>query len=217
MEREGFKFSDVDPGTIDIWRSPEYGLEKPIRALSSFMQYPQSVRTFVEYVEFPDESSAIFIRQQHRNNSQVWEEYPEGEICGRFDKDGNPITAAPFERSKELKDRYIELEPINVPQLSAKTGISYDYINEYVSKEILIAAGERDRVAQSFRDNPIKKYEQRFSPEEYVDVVNDRNRPTVLRLDEIAETANTIMTDPNNFTEGYLRKMLNEVHDLIGE
>ena len=55
------------------------------------------------------------------------------------------------------------------------------------------------RVIEYSRQYPIKKYEERFPPAEYLNVVNDKNRERVAQYDELAERANKILT-PDDYT-----------------
>ena len=102
-----------------------------------------------------------------------------------------------------------------VPQIAEETGISQDYFNEYNTKTLVLYTGGVDSVADFFRKYPIKKYEERFPSTEFFNVVNDKNRARVQRLDEIAQMVNTGFIDPTNFTEAEFKSTINEVLKLI--
>ena len=97
----------------------------------------------------------------------------------------------------------------------AKTGIVGDYINEYFHHEYTRILDGMEGLADSIKRIPIKKYEERFSPTENENLVNDQNRVAVSRLDEITDKVNSQFIDPNNFTLNDWKLIFNEVSMLI--
>lgn len=103
---------------------------------------------------------------------------------------------------------------MKVPQIVDETGVSADYWNEYFAKTIRLERGLPD-VAEGFREYPVKKYEQRFSPKKYEDVVTPQNEKRVSRLNELSDIVNGTFIDISRFTELDFKRVINEVHNLI--
>jgi len=101
---------------------------------------------------------------------------------------------------------------MEVPQIANKTNVSMDYMNEYIAKAGGLNKG-LNRVAEIFKQFPIKKYEERFSG--YENVITPQNSSRVKRLNELSDLANEKFVDVSNFTEHDFKKVINEVHDLI--
>lgn len=103
---------------------------------------------------------------------------------------------------------------MEVPQIATKTGISQDYWTEYFAKAGFLQKGI-ESVAKIFEMFPIKKYEQRFSPEIYENVITEENRKRVARLNELADIANKSFRDISKFNEHQFKNHINEVYHLI--
>ena len=103
---------------------------------------------------------------------------------------------------------------MKVPRIVGKTGVSTNYWNEYSARTSCLDWG-LSSVAESFREFPVKKYEQRFPPEKYEDVVTAQNRAGVNRLNELSDIVNRTFVDDSRFTELDFKKVINEVHNLI--
>ena len=75
-----------------------------------------------------------------------------------------------------------------VPQIHDVTGISQDYINQ-ISGLIAFYKLKNDISAVKNRFSkyplPIKKYEDVYLDDKYNNVVNDKNRSGILKLDEL--------------------------------
>ncbi|MDO8642253.1 MAG: hypothetical protein Q7R76_01520 [Candidatus Woesearchaeota archaeon] len=102
-----------------------------------------------------------------------------------------------------------------IPQIWPGTGMSQDYFNEYIGKGMILERGNLERVARSFRDRPIKRYEERFPATVYQDVVTLENQWRVQRLDEIAQEANARFSDVSRFTKDDFERTVTEVRCLI--
>ncbi|MFA6355420.1 MAG: hypothetical protein WCW65_03275 [Candidatus Paceibacterota bacterium] len=59
----------------------------------------------------------------------------------------------------------------------------------------------------------MEKYEEVY--EGYENVVNDKNRDSIKRLDELAIQMNEILKDSNDINEDAFRKTCNEIYSLI--
>lgn len=101
-----------------------------------------------------------------------------------------------------------------VPQIQ-ETGVSADYFNEYAHRIISFDIGGIGRVAISFQENPVKKYEERFSSNKYTDIITDTNRDSVKQLDDIAMEANQRFCNANEFMDVDFKRLINAVRDLI--
>lgn len=102
-----------------------------------------------------------------------------------------------------------------VPQIQEETGVSADYLNEYFPKCIALELRGINKVAELFRESPIRRYRERFPEDVYDNVVNGKNERRVSRLDEIAEDFNKRMVDPKMFSEKDFKRMINEVVSLV--
>ena len=102
-----------------------------------------------------------------------------------------------------------------LPQLVEATEITGDYWNEYWHLEIdLDSKNGRSLVTQSIREHPVKRYEERYPPTEYGNVVTEKNRERVLQLNQLATKVNA-MTDAASFRPEELISLLEEVNFLI--
>ncbi len=77
-----------------------------------------------------------------------------------------------------------------VPQIE-KTGISADYINEYVGKAMIFELNGIEKMLNNFKEYPIKKYTERFSSNDYCDVITKENKERVEELNRLAEICNS--------------------------
>jgi hypothetical protein len=116
-------------------------------------------------------------------------------------------------------DKHFKNEKKEVPQIHTKTGVSQDYwnmINSIVSHYKMKRGGvERVKEFLIKRGTPfeMKKYEDLYSG--YNNIVNDKNRESIKRLDELVVLINETLKDPNNINDEILRKTCNEIHFLI--
>ena len=103
-----------------------------------------------------------------------------------------------------------------VPQVNPATGISGDYNNQIVA---LIGGFKRKQSTEGMKillkafPFHMEKYEDVYS--EYANVVNDKNRDRVARIDELAGRMNEIVKDPDSIDEAAFRATCNELNFLI--
>lgn len=105
-----------------------------------------------------------------------------------------------------------------VPQISPETNISQDYfnkINAVVSLYKMKGGIEKVKGFLKESDTPfhMDKYEEAYS--DCKDVVNDKNRDSVNKLNKLAMTMNEILKDPDSIDEDIFRKKCNEISFLI--
>ena len=113
-------------------------------------------------------------------------------------------------------NEYLKIEKREVPQLSVDTGISQDYWNQINGVVTLLKSSRGlDAVKKIFMEITfnMKRYEDVYSG--CNNVVNDQNRESVKRLDELAILMNDILKNPSNIDEDILRKTCTEIHLLI--
>ena len=104
---------------------------------------------------------------------------------------------------------------MKVPQIVPETGVSADYWNEYMGIQALIEGEGFPALAESFREYPVKRYQERYPADKYEEVVTEQNRERVSRLDELASLANEKFTNESRFTESDYERLINEVRNLI--
>jgi len=105
---------------------------------------------------------------------------------------------------------------MKVPQIAKETGVSGDYWNEFTSKDT--AAHHNFGIpylVDIIKRYPLRKYEERFSPKEYEDVITTQNSERIRRLNEIAEIINTSFSDISNFNETDFKNLIQEARILV--
>jgi len=102
-----------------------------------------------------------------------------------------------------------------VPQISPETGVSNDYSNQFNGLVSAFLAKGMDFVKKLLKSIPfhMQKYEEVYS--EYKNIINDKNRDKIKRLDELAIAMNEILKDPDSINEADFRKTCNELNLLI--
>ena len=102
-----------------------------------------------------------------------------------------------------------------VPQIHFKTGVSQDYVNQINGVVTAFKNRGIDFVKILLKQVPfhMEKYEEVYLG--YQNIVNDKNRDSIKKLDELAIQMNEILKDPNFIDEDILRKTCNEIYSLI--
>lgn len=83
-----------------------------------------------------------------------------------------------------------------IPQINPETGMSEDYANEYVR---LFHALEDIKYALGYDFFnkyvvSLKKYIERYPIDKFVNVVTDKNRESIRRLDELVDEVNSLIS-----------------------
>ena len=109
--------------------------------------------------------------------------------------------------------------------ISKITGISLDYSNEYSSVQIYCANDDPHNLCRHLNQHPVLRYTERFSPDEFEDVITSKNESAVRRINEIADILNTY-TVPEHVRIPDVKRLIEEVillvsgkeycHDLFG-
>lgn len=110
---------------------------------------------------------------------------------------------------------YSNIENIEVPQIHPQTGISQDYSGEFES--LVHKSKGIDFVKYMLKTLPspfhMKKYEEYFAG--CKDIVTEKNKDSVKRINELANKMNEITKDPDTLNEADFRKTYNELLFLI--
>lgn len=104
-----------------------------------------------------------------------------------------------------------------VPQINEITGISYDYRNEYVFLVGYFSMGGIDEVKAVIKklNFVMKKYEERFSPSVYKNVINEKNTNLIRRINELVDSFNEKIKETDAFKEEDFLKIYKELEILI--
>jgi len=91
-----------------------------------------------------------------------------------------------------------------VPQITPDTGVSGDYSNELMMLLNVVEFYKINGKDVFDKVKPLKKYEERFSPDKYQDVITDQNRSTVKKMDDLVDKINNMLTTKNRDIKWYL-------------
>jgi len=102
-----------------------------------------------------------------------------------------------------------------VPQLNPKTGVSMDYSNQFNPLVSGFSIRGISFVKEMLKEIPfhMKKYEEVYSG--YKNIVNNKNKDSIKRLDELSVHMNDIFKDLDSVNEEDFRKTCNELNFLI--
>lgn len=81
---------------------------------------------------------------------------------------------------------------LKVPQISPN-GVSEDYINEICGLVATIEVYKEMKLDWFYKVNKIQRYEERFPPQEYANVINNRNRSLIERINSTAQEINEML------------------------
>jgi hypothetical protein len=99
--------------------------------------------------------------------------------------------------------------------INPKTGITMDYMNEYCPHITLFGIGDRKLIGYFLKKKSIQKYEERYSPEIYEDVITLQNQFRVVRLNQLAEIVNVNFQTLENFDDEIFKSIVNEVGTIV--
>lgn len=108
-----------------------------------------------------------------------------------------------------------EVPKQEVPQINPKNGISKDFVNQFAFLISLYDFGGLSRVVNQIKDRPFKARRYADVYANFRDVVNDKNRESVSRLDELMANLEEILQDHDNINEDAFRKTINEAYFTI--
>lgn len=100
--------------------------------------------------------------------------------------------------------------------INPNTGLSRDYYSSLAGLVGFFDMGGIDSVKDMVKKYPfhMKKYEELYSGYTNL-VVDDKNRESIKKLDELSVRMNEILKDPNSIDEDAFRKTCNEIFFLI--
>lgn len=103
-----------------------------------------------------------------------------------------------------------------VPQINPKNGISKDFVNQFAFLITLYDFGGLSRIVNHLKNNrefKARKYADVYA--NYRDVINDQNRESVAKLDELMANLEEILRDPDNINEEEFRKTVNQAYFTV--
>lgn len=109
-----------------------------------------------------------------------------------------------------------ETEPI--PQLNERTGLSYDYINEYAAL-ITFHSGDGIEEVKKFikaKNFRLMNYEEYFQAlGNYKDIVTEKNKQAVERIRILVDEFNEMTKDIEHLDEERFLRIFSEIQTLI--
>lgn len=101
-----------------------------------------------------------------------------------------------------------------IPQLTTK-GISGDYSNELQPIVTAMDAYERDYDIWK-NIGFLKKYQERYPPSEYSNVITEKNKKSILKLDKIVDEINGMLLENSRDSAKYEKLIKNIVLLIYG-
>ncbi len=97
-------------------------------------------------------------------------------------------------------------EKREVPGYNSETGLATDYMNEITSKIAYLMGANEDGLGELKKailiksQKRLRKYEERYSEDEYLNVINEKNSESIKKLNELADKLNTKFEDLDNLS-----------------
>lgn len=98
---------------------------------------------------------------------------------------------------------------------SPLTGVSSDYFNVFYPWLMFLDVLSLEETAKFMREHPLEKYTERYKEEDFTDLVNDKNREAILKLDSLVDKFNSFAQDPSLYKKEELIQMVQEANFLI--
>jgi len=112
-----------------------------------------------------------------------------------------------------LTNENIDLVPVH--NLNELSGISKDYRNNYIVYKSWLSDFKIEGLRSFIRENNVhfKKYEEYFSPNEYKDIVTEKNKKAVEKIDELIDQLRDVTSKDKigNLTEEVFLKICNAI------
>jgi len=102
-----------------------------------------------------------------------------------------------------------------IPQIHSKTGISQDYINEYVPYIYMFNDNHMSEFFKMIKKTPIKTYEKRYPKDKYTHNYDDSLKIKIHALDEFAKIMNNGFNSEKNFDSKRFKEIVNEVSKIV--
>ncbi len=101
-----------------------------------------------------------------------------------------------------------------VPQIILETGLCQDYKNEFIVTHVDLQESY-EYAQKNVLEKPIKKYTERYSPEEYENAVPEQATERVKVLDKIVDYVNEIFKGPAPSKDDFFTEAFSDVIKLI--
>lgn len=104
-----------------------------------------------------------------------------------------------------------------VPQINSETGVSQDYANQFNGIVNFYQRGDNgiDLIKTKLKIHPFHMYKYEEAYIGYKNIINDKNRDSIKRIDELADQMNNILKDPDSIDENKFKETCNELYLLI--
>lgn len=103
---------------------------------------------------------------------------------------------------------------MEVPQLNERTGVSYDFFNEFIALGLIFRVYGIGGVNYKINAFPLRRYEEYFYQFAGNGLVNDRNRARVARLNRLVDSMNN-RASLEGLSEREFKSSMNIIHFLI--
>jgi len=115
----------------------------------------------------------------------------------------------------EWKTPEPETEKKSLDQICEKTGVSKDYLNKFcaVWSAFEVGGGNMVKGILGGKTFHMERYEDVYA--DYDNVVNEKNKEAIQKLDELAEKLNNILLNLDNINEEEFLETCNEMYFLI--
>ncbi len=101
-----------------------------------------------------------------------------------------------------------------IPQITSETGVSGDYFNELTMLRLNFFNGDREKILKTIKKRPIKKYQERYPVNLFKNVITEKNKDAVNRLNQLADKINQFAKD-EVFNDAEFVSIYNEMTKLI--
>ena len=101
-----------------------------------------------------------------------------------------------------------------MPKINKETGMTADYINEIGYLCTFFEQGEKGEIIKALIKNGVRKYQDRYPESEYNNVITEKNKLAVERLNELADRMNQFAKD-EDFNLSEFASTYNEMTFLI--
>jgi hypothetical protein len=105
---------------------------------------------------------------------------------------------------------------LEIPGIDLQTGVSKDYSNEISSLRVNFLEGRKDIIIQEIKKHRIRKYEEVYPLSRFNNVITEKNKNAINRLNQLADQMNTLLQDKGEaFDENEFASLCNEMWSLI--
>lgn len=118
-------------------------------------------------------------------------------------------------KNKFMSEKMPEAVKAEMPQMNERTGVSKDFINQFSYLITLYGYKGIPMIQEHLRKRPFRarKYTDVYA--NFDNVITDKNRETVARLDELMLSLESILQDPEAIDEEAFKAAINEAYSLV--